>query len=118
MILFFKAITKLFSRKKGAIADQTGYSNAKAGLVGEPITCLGCKKTFAVKKFPGTNGVCPKCQGDEFSFKTDEVPDDELAANKELSEGAKFVLDADDQHVDRMNGRKLITFLKNQGLLG
>ncbi len=109
MVLFFRIITRLFGKS-------SGIKGGKAGQAGEPIKCLGCGRTFAVKKFPATNGVC-KCNGDDFSFKTDEISDAELAANKNLSDGAKFVLDADDQHIDTINGRKLIGYLRNQGLL-
>lgn len=115
MIGFFKLITKLFSRKSATAASASGI--VQTGTTGEPITCLGCGRKFATRAFPATNGICPKCHGDEFSFLTDEIPDDELAANKELSAGAKFVLDADDRHIKNINGRKLITYLRNQGLV-
>lgn len=105
MIAFFG---KLFGK---------GKNKGKVGtLKGSPITCLGCKKTYSLKKFAGTNGVC-KCGEADFSFLTDDVPDDELAANKHLSEGAKFVLDADDFHLERVEGRKLILLLRNKGMI-
>ena len=84
-------------------------------LKGKPITCLECKKTYSIKSFMKINGVC-KCNHSYFSFLTDDVPDDELAKNKNISEGAKFILDADDMHIARIEGKKLMIFIKNKKL--
>ena len=86
-----------------------------SALKGKPITCLNCKKSYSIKQFVKTNGVC-KCGQDKFSFITDDVPDDALAKNKNLSEGAKFILDADDMHIQEIQGRKLLILIRNKKL--
>ena len=107
MVLLIRVLFRLFR----------GGEQCHPALKGKPISCLSCNKSFAVKPFPQTNGVCPRCGKDRFSFLTDYVPDEELEANENLSDGAKFVLDAEDKHIEEIRGRMLIQYLKNHDLV-